>query len=541
MTLDGLITFLTLLIGGYALLPSVRRIQLRLAAPGIVWWSLLASAGVLYFQFFDLLALPCPANLGPACGWTELGRPGSMTPQQAAFLVVLAWLLLLLWRLRRHKLRDRDMPNLSKLSRQLVEEDRVNELLDLTQPYLTLIDDCARRERPFQKYRDRLARDSARIQLEQLLVKLDGEISAPPPIIRLSIGSKIKAWIGNRLPDGTREEEAANDVLRLLLKEREVVEHICKSRPGFAARLLSLQSYRVNDFSDRMLQWMVEHPESTFYEEIQQTQNLLHGAYQIPEHNALLHALFVDAEVATQLDAYRPVAEAALARLNPANDPAYCRSLNLPYDVLWDERGRWRDTTYATIRYFDIMVRAAASQNVQWHMWLYYMPHVVKWLEKTYTEDAEGVDATDEWPTRCAALLYEIVAALREWIQLAGVLGENSVHREPENDRVDHENGNIPKSAAIALGMCVNTIVMSDRIGDRFKGYILGVALRTVNEMPAGGTLTKLRRVILESIAQGGVMSGGDPYQERLVDLYREIEQPWHHDVDDFEAMIGLR
>ncbi len=541
MTLDGFITFLTLLIGGYALIPSVRRMQLRLAARGIVPWSLAAIGGVLFFEFFSLLALPCPASQDGMCSAIELGPDGPITPQQAAFLVVLAWLMILLWQLSHHRLRVRDLPALNRLSQQLAEERRFTELLDLIQPCLTLIDECACRERPFQKRRDKLAPSRTALQLEQMIALLDGRAEAPQPLAwHQRHWSTTKSWFGSWLPSGTHEEESASDVLHILLKQREVVEHICLSRPRFAARLLSLQAYGVNDFSDRMLEWMIEHPESILYEEVQEIQNLPGVAYEVPEQNVLLHALFSDAEVAKRLDVYRPVAESSLARLNQANDPAYCRSLNLPHDGLWEERGRWRDSTYTTIRFFDIMVRAAASQNVQWHMWLYYMPHFVKWLDKLYAADGEGVDVDAEWPTRAAALLYDIVDTLREWVRLVAKLDDTSVHREPENDRVDHENGNIPKSAAIALGMCVKTIVLSDRITDRFKQYILEIALRTVNEMAPSGPTAKLREVTLRSIAEGGVVSGGDEYRERLVDLYQEIKQPWHHDVDDFEPMIGI-
>lgn len=578
MTLDGFITFLTLLIGGYALIPPVRKMQLRLAARGVVPWSLAAIVGVLYFEFFSLFALPCPASRIGMCGAIELGTGGPVTPQQAAFLVVLAWLLILLWHLSHHRPRDRDLPALNRLSQQLAEERRFAELLDLLQPWLALIEECARRERPFQKRRDRFAPCRAMVQLEHVIAHVDDEIdtviakfnerpsqkrlnrfvshreavqfeqwleqsgraTAPPPSFLRRLWSNVKFWFGSWLPSGIGEEESARDILHVLLKQRDVVEHICQSRPRFGARLLGLQAYGVNDFSDHLLEWMMEHPESTLYEEVQATQNLPKVAYEVPEQNALLHALFSDAALAKRLDAYRPVAESALARLNTANDPAYCRSLNLPPDVLWEERGRWRDSTYTAIRFFDIMVRAAASQNVQWHMWLYYMPHFVKRLDKLYADDGEGVDVEAEWPTRGSALLYDIIVTLGEWVRLAAQLDENSVHREPENNRVDHENGNIPKSAAIALGMCVKTIILSDRMSARFKQYILGIALRTVSEMPPGGAMAKLREVSLRSIAEGGVVSGGDEYRQRLVDLYQEIKQPWHHDVDDFEPMIGF-
>ena len=254
--------------------------------------------------------------------------------------------------------------------------------------------------------------------------------------------------------------------------------------------------------------------------------------------NSILSSLLQDADVAQQLDAYRPVAESALARLNPANDPGYCGSLNLPHDVHWNERGRWRDTTFVTIQFFDIMVRSAASQNVPWHMWLYYMPHFIKGLEGLYDDKGDGINADAEWPTRAAALIYEIISTLREWIRLATRVDESSIHRTPENDRVAHENDNIPKSAAIALGMSMKTLILSDRISDRYKEYILEIAIRTVSDLPPSGSTARLRKVTLQSIAEGGIAGGGDEYRERIADLYQEIREPWHDDLADFEAMI---
>ncbi|MCK9544121.1 MAG: hypothetical protein M0R03_19050 [Novosphingobium sp.] len=539
MTLDGFITFLTLLIGGYALISPVRRMQLRLAARGILPLSGFAIAGIIYFEFFSLLGVPCLFELKETCAWVELNENGPISPQQAAFLIVLGWLAILLWQISNHRLRDKDLPALARLAQQLADERRFAELLDIVQPSLDLIDESARRERPHQKRRDLLAPSSRTLHLEQLLAQLSGDGEGETPSLRQRWWSKVKFWFGSRLPNGAREELAAQDILHIILKQQEVIEHICQSRPRFGARLLGLRANSVNDFSDRFLEWMIEHPASALYEEIQGNQNLIGVAFEIPSKNSILSALFQDSDVAQQLDAYRPVAESALARLNPANDPGYCGSLNLPHDVHWNERGRWRDTTFVTIQFFDIMVRSATSQNVPWHMWLYYMPHFIKSLEGLYDDKGDGVNADAEWPTRAAALIYEIISTLREWIRLATRVDENSVHRTPENDRVDHENGNIPKSAAIALGMSMKTLILSDRISDGFKEYILEIAVRTVSDLPPSGSTARLRNVTLQSIAEGGIAGGGDEYRERIADLYQEIKKPWHDDLTDFEAMIG--
>ena len=40
-----------------------------------------------------------------------------------------------------------------------------------------------------------------------------------------------------------------------------------------------------------------------------------------------------------------------------------------------------------------------------------------------------------------------------------------------ENDEVVHENGNIPKSATLALGMCLETLLVVPSVGQAFKQY----------------------------------------------------------------------
>jgi hypothetical protein len=538
MTLDGFIAVLTLLIGGYALVSPVRRMQLMLSARGILPISLFAIFGIIYFEFFSFLGAPCIFVLKDTCDWFVLYADGPINPQQAAFLIVMGWLIILVWQISNNRLRDKDLPALARLVEKLADERRFSELLDIVQPILDLIDESARRERPHQKRRDLLAPDSSTVQKKQLIASMRGGAEVQTLSLRQRCWSKVKFWIGSGLPTGSREELAAQDILHILLKQQEVIEHICQSRPRFGARLLGIQANGVNDFSDRLLEWMIEHPASVLYDEIQGNQNSIGVAIELLGENSILSALFREAAVAQRLDAYRPVGESALARLNPAHDPGYCGSLKFPHDVHWNERGRWRDSTYVAIRFFDVMVRSAASQNVPWHMWLYYMTHFIKRLEKLYDDNGDGVDIDAEWPTRAAALIYEIISTLREWIRLATRVDENSIHRTPENDRVDHENDNIPKSAAIALGMSMKTIILSDRISDRFKAYILEVAVRTVNDLPPNASTARLRKVTLQSIAEGGIAGGGEEYQDRIADLYREIKKPWHDDLADFEAMI---
>ncbi|MGY4396434.1 hypothetical protein ACVWZA_001614 [Sphingomonas sp. UYAg733] len=550
MTLDGFLTFLALLIGALTIVPPVRRLQLQVAMGSFLLSSIVGTLAVLYFEFFDLVAPYCPAVLGPVCSIIEVSSVTSSGPQRAAFAVVFVWLVIGLVGAAWPRVHVRAMPTIERLVTKLAETHRFSELVDFIEPGLAKIDETARRQRPFQRRYDRIAPAAANAQLDKWInsllareASLFENAEAPreswPDRAKAKFKNGIVWFVKGNLPSGAREQAAAEGILRTLLSKREIIEYIAEFRPAFGARLLHFESYEVDGFSERFLEQLIARPGSALYEEIRGNGNLANCGYDIPSHNAVLHSVLDDATVAQRLEVYRPLGEYVLAQLNPVNSPEYCRSLNAAYDHHWNERGRWRDPTYVTIRFFDIMVQAAACQNVDWHMWLYYMPHFIDNLEALYDDSGERVDKTDEWPTRAAQLIYWVFDAMRDWVRVATKVPTDSRHRLPDNDRVDHENGNIPKSAALAMGMCLKTVMLSARIGDRFKQSILELALGTVRDMSPDGDMARLRRVTLKSIAQGGISGGGERYEAILRDFYRGIDKPWHHDFDDFEILIG--
>lgn len=550
MTLDGFLTFLALLIGALTIVPPVRRLQLQVAMGSFLLSSAIGTVAVLYFEFFDLVAPSCPSGLGQLCSLIELSSTTPVGPQRAAFVVVFIWLAIGLAGAAWPRVHVRAMPMIERLVTKLAETQRFSELVDFIEPGLGKIDETARRQRPFQLRYDRLAPSLGNAQLDAFidgLLDSEGLIDSQP-LPRPRWHKRAAAWLKNRLiwfvrgnlPSGQREQAAAEGILRTLLSKRAIVAYIAEFRPAFGARLLQFKSYEVGEFSDRFFDLLIAHPDSALYEEIRGNANLADCGYYIPPHNSILHSTLADATVAERLEVYRPLGEYALAQLNPVNNPEYCRSLNSAYDHHWDERGRWRDPTYVTIRFFDIMVQAAACQGAKWHMWLYYMPHYIDHLEAIYDDGGERVDRLAEWPTRGAQLIYWVFDAMREWVRAATKVPADNPHRVPDNDRVDHENDNIPKSAAIAMGMCLKTVMLSNRIGDRFKQYIFELALGTVRDMASDGDMARLRTVTLRSIVAGGMSGAGEPYKAVLRDFYRYIDRPWHHDFEDFEAMIDF-
>ena len=548
MTLDGFLTFLTLLIGALAFMPSASLLRLRLAVHGWLLWSLLGLTCVMYFEFFNVVGLRClqtPSWLNSMCSILEFtpGAPDEqgVTPQQAAFLVVLIWMAGALLAVIRPRPRMGSMSTLGRLIERLADERRLADLFDLMEPNLNRVDAFATRRSWLQRMHDAVS-PGPQIRSREMdaLIAALGDSEAPPePSFMLRAGLRVRGWVAAVLPSGLKEQEAAEDILRVLTTRRDILEHAVAFRTSFGARLLGLRHHRVEEFADRFFELLVSTPESVLYDQVEASQNLGPRGYVLPPDAAVLRAIFDDATVADKLGVYRPVAETVISKLNPINDPQYLAGLNQPWDLAFQERGRWRDPVYLSIRFFDIMVQAAAYQGVQSHMWLYYMDHLSAPLVLHYDDTGTNVDRDAEWPTRSSHMLYSIVDVLRDWIKLPERLPAGSPHRTVEDLRIDRGTNNLSKAAAVTLGDVLKTVLLADNVDDRFKGYLLEVAIRWMRDWRPSSDLAWVRTIAIAAIAKGGTLDAGEAYRNVLCELYAEIDRPWHHDLRDFEAAIG--
>lgn len=184
--------------------------------------------------------------------------------------------------------------------------------------------------------------------------------------------------------------------------------------------------------------------------------------------------------------------------------------------------------------FFDIMVKEAAFQDVTWHMWLYYFPLIVEALEANYDDTGEGIDPSDEHPTIGAFLIYHAFDMLGDWVKLIDELPADSSHRQVEAGG-RHQNGNIPKSATIALGRSLSTVLMSNRIGDEFKTYLMEVVARDVKGLKAG---SPIRAALIHAIVTGGVDFSRAGYLPRLRTAFGSIDFVLRFDVADLDAAI---
>jgi hypothetical protein len=539
MSLDGFLTFLTLVVAIYSFASPVARLRLRLGMGGQLPLALIAFALVIYLEFFQTLSLPCPNFLGLLCKRLELTSESTVTPTQIAFLVVIAWILLALSIHLSSRLGTKSLPAMSRLVDELSHERRFGDLLTFITPNLNLIERAARRKLPLQRWHD-------------WLLKLKG--FDPDSIVGIlaeyekkkrSSGTNMERLVGmlqrglGRLaplvPAQNGRENAANDICRALFRSEELRRYIVSMRPQAAIPLLRLDHYENSGFSKALFSNLIGDVGGALYQELKNNDQLKGAGYFFPPQNRILHFLFSDPRIAEKLQVWKPVGDHALYVLRDDAPQDFIDRLNGRPDNF--EVERWNDPLFASICFFDLMVTTAAVEGVEWHMWLYYFPDFVERLEELYDASNPLVSEEDEFPTRSARLIYEMFGALGNWVGISTKLPVNSPHLRALEGFGLH-NDNIPASAAIALGRCLRTVIMSERIGIKFASYMHEVVMMDIKGIWRGANVDHIREFFIQAVVHGGDGQLDENYGQRLATLFSMTDHILRHDVSDYKKAL---
>ncbi len=428
-----------------------------------------------------------------------------------------------------------------KLVNELIYERQFAEVLKLIEPSLPLVERAAKRRLRLQRWHDYL--DAVRAKRHELhtllnisaldIERIEAVWGWMPLGLRRAIGG-LSAFI----PPHHKAENAAKDIARVLFNSQELRIYASKMRPYFALALLRIDLFGRHDFSDAYFTALISDEHSVLYEELIQNQNSSsRDGYYIPESNRLLHFLFDDPNVAMQLEVYRPVGE-YLLKLMRSDDPSGLVSfLNKSAKDFADEQ--WKNPIFVGMFFFEVMVTTAAYKGVEWHMWLYYFPHFVERLLDTYDASDPSVKNDDEFPTRGARLIYEAVDLLGRWVALVSDLPDGA-HHSRINACVGEgwHNGNIPISAARALGSCMALIASSSAISHEFARYINECVLRDIDGLSREGDVGALRSFLVRSIVKGGQQSVGNSYGLKLAEFWDEADHSLCDGLNDYEAAL---
>lgn len=158
MSLDGFLTFLTLIIAVYALASPVVKLRAKLVFVVQVPLAIFTLLLVLYLQFFEFVGQPCPSALNSICELLVFTTDSPITTLDAAFFVVITWMVVVL-------VVHKYFPSLlgsillfrfAQLIDRLAYEQKYSELLEFVEPFLPLIGKATRRKLFLQKIHDDL-------------------------------------------------------------------------------------------------------------------------------------------------------------------------------------------------------------------------------------------------------------------------------------------------------------------------------------------------------------------------------------------------
>lgn len=537
MNLDGLLTFFTILIAVYAVFPTTTRLRIAFRPFWLDWVSLIALIFVLYLEFFQVLSPICANYSLTLCGVSTFSDFSKFSPQQAAFLIVALWLILALVVLARRKINATSLPTLYRLASELASQQRYSELIDLVDPHVHLISQAASRKTRCASLHDSL-KDAHpdRIKLQDIL----GNDAAHPPF-----KYRLPRWIlctlplfAKLVPSEKNIEQAGNRVLRLLFKSPAIIEYVAMYRPSFGVKLLRMNNYGLSEFSDSFLKHLISTPHSTLYSEIRQNENISGCGYAYPEYNELLHFLFGDARNAQRLNVWRVIGEYTLENLRINQDKQYTDFLNGDGEFFEDAE-KWRDPTFVALRFFDLMVTAAACQGVQWHMWLYYYPPFLKKLLAVCETEHKDIDYHTECTTRVSCLIYTIFDNLSDWVVLFANLPKNSPHRNIQSIDVKHENNNVPKSAALALGQSLTILLKSKKINRQFCQLVHEMILGRIERLDHEGDEALLRQATINALLKPDVFGEVDhEYGQVLINLWYAVDYMLREKLPDYELAL---
>jgi len=119
------------------------------------------------------------------------------------------------------------------------------------------------------------------------------------------------------------------------------------------------------------------------------------------------------------------------------------------------------------IQFFDLIVREALYQKIEWHMWLFYYIHFIREICDHFPD----LDSEEDYSKNNLLdirFIDEILFNLLHWIEIA-IDEPDKINLEIQSYDCSHENGSIIKSSIICLSNCIDYINRAKKVPDFLK------------------------------------------------------------------------
>jgi hypothetical protein len=354
----------------------------------------------------------------------------------------------------------------------------------------------------------------------------------------------------NALEKSDMSQQYAAEIVRGIFIAPRFLAVLAQTRPYLGLDIIKASSDKFERvaFLDAFLKELLRDSHSVFFREIENNQNISSGRYEIPETNRLLHYFLSDARVAEKLGAYKPIGDFMIAHLENLTRHPSEDTYNRVCEEDFEKVEAWRSPLFAGVQFFDIMVREALFQNVEWHMWLYYMPPIVECIIRNYRLDDPLVEPEYDFPTRYSKILYQIFSNMRDWILTMEHVPEGQANVVLKSPHVRfNENGNIPKSSIVAMARCLFVALSSPNLADPTKRALAVLVFDCYFDLRRGGKFDAYAEVLASVISVGKPHSNTNAdYRACLLKIFERerheylITRPEER-VKDLGAAIGFK
>lgn len=526
---SALLTMLGLIAAVWALVPSTARLSFQLSLSRLDWvviWGTLFAIHALYFE---------PVLRDRGLYWVIGSWRWGFDKGGAQYLLFLVLAGFVYLRSRRTRLNRRNLPLFEKLATSLLHSRKFEELATLLDHHLDATLALANAE-------------SIRGRVETWL-----QPTLPPIVMaqgedgRITIRSasqsrlaRLRRWLRIRsaraIGPAQGPRQRARIVVRTLLSSRDFVAYLALARPYLCLNVAERAGMILEEFEGEFFEAMLANEGSVLYSELKNSQNLNGGEGHrraIPEENRLLAFYLKDVTVAAKLGVYRSMGEAVLSRIDA--DDALLAKLNGPM-FTYQDAGKYRCPVFAGISFFEIMVLEGLHQRIPDHLWLHYFPHFSRKLVSR-ARDLRPDDQNHEFPTPLCYLLYELVAASRDWIGDGVRLTEGDALVDAEAR--DGMHILISFEAAQAMGRILEPILCAPQLTQGLKVELLTVAVRLLAELRHYPRLARLESALRESLITPYDTSINARYVSELRRSFGEVDHVLRAELRSFDTALA--
>ncbi len=515
---SSLLTILGLIAAVWALIPATTKLAFRLSLSLVDWMLIVLTLTLIHYLAFEpiLGALGLYFSFGP---WLW-----NFTSSSAIYLLLLALSGYVYARSRKATLARRNINTFERLFDSLLltkSYDRLALLLDSHVESVFII-----AEQP--THQGKLAR-LIRPALQVDFSRIPRDTAQAPEHALTRLIRRFRNWLAGLVQPDTAPEEAANHILQRLLNSPHLATYLAISHPYLCLKILSHQRSLRSDFGDLFFQALINDDSSVFYTELKNNTGTS-GTYRTPPApaNKLLSFYLKDVGMAEKHAVYRSVGEAVLQRLD--SDPDLATAYNEPLGR-YDDVGKYKCPVYCSLQFFQIMIHEANHQQLKDDLWLFYFTHFTdKILARLRAPQPN--DESHEFPTPFHYLIYQITTITMHWIDDAQYIAAGK-----EDDR---QHLFIPLRATKAMGRILSSVIVSARLNESFKVYILEIVRRGINQAgqsPALGFIQS--QLISEIINAKDYYSPAVPdYLKELAHIHSKMDHVIRLETEEFEQRL---